>query len=764
MKYKYLLAILSSVFVSATLLAASDSTVWHLDLKGGFPTDCKFSLARINSTTDKPSIDLDAVKEKDGFHSCITLKDVHLEVGKEYLVSVDYEVIDRQNSKSYFYLLARSNKLGNGADKWEKWYDNEGQSGIAKLRITPQSDDYVLTVGIRDQAAIRIRGMKIKLGNGWTSIPLDKNYGDPRSVILPTGAKDFTIDAPHNPQGAVVNLADFGIISNLGPQPDAAFDRNLAALNAALTKCREINASKLIVPKGVYRITSGQSIVFEGLNDFIFDGGGATFLFDKIKGGPGILIKNCNRIVFTNYNLDWDCVVDPIAFIGQITATAPTASYFEMRFDSLAPLDKKQWVTTTPLDEKTRTPGYGKELSRFIPDKLESIDPHTVRVWKPNDIQPEIGQWYILRHYTYEKMGIIMKSNTHLLLKDVNIYSFPGSGFVVSGDQHHFELLHCGIKFPDGQRRAITTATDGLHVDQSQGFIKMEDCDFGYMGDDCVNIHDNIHHGVRRVDAHTLVATNFTLWRSPFAVGDTVEIRNGDYSPTGFTGRLTETKLDSKNKEMTLVFEQELPVHIVSDAMLFNHRYNSHNCIIRNCYFHENRCRAILCNTPDWLIEGNKCFHNQYSGLHLVTDIKSWAEGFGAQNVIIRNNQFNSENSIGRHEGAAIYISADVNGSHSHYHLMKDILLENNTIQEMTGPAVEAFSFQNLIIRNNKIINRELLPLVLETRGAIRTEDGGGLCVIGNQWDTRNEIAEPSILFDAETSENIMCRGNVLKK
>jgi hypothetical protein len=73
-----------------------------------------------------------------------------------------------------------------------------------------------------------------------------------------------------------------------------------------------------------------------------------------------------------------------------------------------------------------------------------------------------------------------------------------------------------GWRCPENERRPITTTADGFHVAQSQGFIRLEDCDFGYLGDDCINIHDNIHSGVRRVNAHTLVATAIialSIWK-----------------------------------------------------------------------------------------------------------------------------------------------------------------------------------------------------------------------------------------------------------
>jgi hypothetical protein len=88
--------------------------------------------------------------------------------------------------------------------------------------------------------------------------------------------------------------------------------------------------------------------------------------------------------------------------------------------------------------------------------------------------------------------------------------------------------------------------------------------------------------------------------------------------------------------------------------------------------------------------------------------------------------------------------------------------LTTNVFKEMTGPAVEATSFKNLIIRKNSLINREPAPIALKMRGSIRAELGSGLWVDGNEWTTQKGLVSPSLEYDAETSHQIVCQGNHL--
>lgn len=680
------------------------------------------------------------------------------------MITVSYEIIERSAVDSYFYVFARSNRLGLGADQWQTWGGEAGNRGVAKLRLAANADDYSVTAGICKQGAIRILDMKIMRGSGWAEQSLTSPVGT-AAPPLPTGAQPFVVEPPANPHGAILRLGDFGAVADGAAPPAAGPDRNLTALLTALDQCRKVKAARLVVDKGVYRITSGKTIVFDGLGDFTFDGGGSTFLFHLIAGGAGVTIKNCQRTVISNFNLDWDWKIDPPAWVGRVIALAPDQSFFEMRFDTAAPLDPKAWVTMNPLDEKLRAPGAGTEFGGFNPTKIEKVDAQTVRVWPSYRMKPEVGRLYLLRRYTYEKAAVAMGGNSHLSLRDINIYSFPGIGFITGGDQHHFELIGCRIAPPHGERRPITTSADGFHVGQSQGFIRLEQCEFSFMGDDCINIHDNIHMGVRRVDDHTLVATQIVAWRCPFTAGDPVEIRNADYSPTGFTSELKSATADYKKSEVTLVFSQKLPAHVSADAILFNHRYGSRNVIIRNCYFHENRARGVLCNGADWLVENNHFFHNQHAAMLLSIDVSPglWSEGFGARNVVVRGNRFESCNPQGAGDGAAVQMGATVQRGTSPYPLHDGVLFEANQFEETPGPAILAASFTNLVFRNNTVVNREKVLLSAPMRGSVRAELGTGLWVEGNQWATKAGIDTPKLFYDPDTMRSIVCRANQLK-
>jgi hypothetical protein len=267
-----------------------------------------------------------------------------------------------------------------------------------------------------------------------------------------------------------------------------------------------------------------------------------------------------------------------------------------------------------------------------------------------------------------------------------------------------------------------------------------------------------------RVDDNTLLATKLALWRCPFAVGDEVELRKPNYSPTGFKGVLTAVKPDYKSNQVILTFDSTLPPHVASDSIIMNSRYDSRNFIIRNCYFHENRARGMLCNSPDGLVEHNRFFHNQGSAILCLTDCgPTWCEGPGAQNIVFRENTFEQANSCGSSNGATIATYAKNGGVISGYPVIKNILIENNIFKECPGPFLYAQSFKSISLVRNTFSNSEKPPLDVKLRGSIVAQNGSVLQVEDNSWTTKNGLPTPELLFAPESVRDVSCKNNVLK-
>ena len=141
-----------------------------------------------------------------------------------------------------------------------------------------------------------------------------------------------------------------------------------------------------------------------------------------------------------------------------------------------------------------------------------------------------------------------------------------------------------------------------------------------------------------------------------------------------------------------------------------------------------------------------------------------WSEGFGAENVILRNNTFDSVDCLGVGGGAAVSLQASSYGTMVRYPLINNILFDHNTFREMTGPAVAATAFTHLVFRNNIIVNEGKVPTAQSMRGSIQAENGKGLWIGGNTWMTGAGIQAPALYYDSGTTQDIIIGpANLLK-
>ena len=753
--------------------------VFKLELKDG-----KVANAWTRSTTvvDRPG-PASALKAEFGggkWNSYLVTPAGLLKGGHDYVVTVDYQVVGLPDTRDFFYLFARSDSLGNGPDKWVRWQGQPGQKGAARLSISlPQVDDFTVTAGVFGAGSIIVDGLTIEEARGWTRIAAvngsrPKPGKGPNVGPLPTGPADFTIAPPAPAKELVVTMDRYPIEADIPDHIATAQEeeRNHALFQAAIDECKNRHASRLVIPKGIYRVGSVYPLMFDGLADFTFDGQGSEFIFDRITAWhePYMHLQNCKRCVFKNFTVDWDWDKDPIATVGRLIDIAADGSSFDMEFPNIkndADLDrlqKIQWNYIFAIDPKTGAPlGRDHELGHLDPVKFEKLSPTSLRVWPNRPLPLAKGQTYVIRHHEYETDAFRLDGVENVTLDGVTVYSVPGIGYVVSNDTNHWQLLNCKIIPRPGANRPLSTAADGYHIQQSRGFMKLENCEFAFCGDDCLNLHDNCSMGLTRVGDTMILAHHVDRWRNPVHEGDLIEFRNADLSPFGFSSKITS--VDYKNagaNQVRLTFADKLPANLPNDAVLFNRRYSASNMIIRHCSFHDNRGRGALLYISDSLVEGNNFARNQSSAVYVEIEITDqWSEGDGVANLIFRNNAFEEVNPKGTCDGAAIYVGAVLPHGSTSFPIFHDILFEGNQFINCPGPGALFSSCSSVIFRNNQFVDTSALPDPNPLRGTIRAELASGIKVADNVWNSGSYSSRAGLEFDPVTVKGLLAKGNV---
>lgn len=565
---------------------------------------------------------------------------------------------------------------------------------------------------------------------------------------------DFEVDSPHPDSDLVVSVHDFGA------SPDAR--DNYDAFQRAINYAIENRAAEIKVPKGVYRFAPPQTLRIAKAKDLVIDGEGSELIFSQIC--HFIEIVGCERLVFKNFCIDWDWGKEPLASVGKVVDVNNGRLYFDMEFLGMEKVNPAwKFQVWNAMDPDTLTPGTegGKE---FWPqfDRIEQITPNTLR-FHPMNIASHlssIGEVYRIRHRVYDAHAVLIGDTNHLTLDNIIIYSAPGHGYWVHGDTHHLEIVNSKITLRPGSSRRITVTADGIHFGQSQGYFRMVGNDFGFGGDDCLNIHDNISMGIRVLDDKTLIAENVYQWRNPFQAGDLVEIRQPDLSPTGFSSTLERVSYNHPAAQVRLTFADTLPVDLDENSILFNRRYDSSNFVIKDNYFHQNRARGILLQAGNGLVEGNTFYRNQGAAIQIEGGAESrWAEGMGVSNLVIRDNMFDTCDVNDWRKGV-VYVSTYLPTGPTDYPMFRNLLFEENTFIDVPRRAVIVRSAENVVIRANTFKNPTTRKRNNYERSTIKVELSSNIVVADNTWVESPYIEYIEVDADNKTVKGLVETGN----
>ena len=506
----------------------------------------------------------------------------------------------------------------------------------------------------------------------------------------PTGCPDFEVEAPRVTDGPVVRAADFGV--------SEANEHNAEAANRAFAEARRVKASKVVFAPGTYRCFDGPGLKIEGLADCVVDGGGATFVFRRtcpnqddpsilVEGYGNVEIRDCVRTEVGNFNMDWDWAHDPLGFwctcVGAEEGKDDDSSYLDFELEKPHPKYPApvaiQLLTPMARDAKgvkgPRMSGnhvgsaYFSTSAGSMGSKMAWLSPTRVRVWPyvrpdygylaPYSLRrftpqanrslvrrfakEEVGGLFAINHHYYGLNGVVMTSNRHFTLRNVEIWSTWGLGVETRGAQKWWQLVNVNVRPKPGENYPVTATADAHHVVQSQGWAKMIDCEVTMHRDDHFNYHDRTQiawtKGPRTVEVVNNRGVAYTLFKE----GTLIRLRQQDFSDANWKGRIVEIAGDR------ITFNRDLPKQTGLFFVLIDAEYATENFLFRSCRFHDSSFSRGLVLGNNLTFDG--CTFGPMNGTALrfqsCYTYNVWCEGIGCTNVVVRNCRF--ENVLDRY-------------------------------------------------------------------------------------------------------------------
>ena len=699
-----------------------------------------------------------------------------LEDDTAYVLEFDYILECEPSAENYIIVVVRDMnfKKNDFASSSLPTKPGKFMKGRVNFKTLKGAGGYAVMFHMHGKLKGEIKNLTLRQADDTTSFrPFSANaeaFDESKLKKIPTGAKEFSVDLPTPKNGLVVSAADFGLNENV--------DNAAAIINKALEHCRKTGASKLVIPRGTYKSFDGTQIIVQDFEDFTIDGQGSTIIINKNlrKSGPSTLsIARCKRTLLENLNFDWDWNSNPLASVVEVVGG--NDKYFDIKFLEYEDFPQKdvRIGIFSAYDPKTKSVGIenGKTLAfnmfvgRGKPVETQWIASNILRIKTKNPF--EAGELYRLQHSYYEYGCVSMLSNTHLTLRNFNIYSCSGHAFTVSGTQKywHFDNVNI-VRPPNSERRAITTTADHLHIAQSQGYMKMEICEFSLGADDCINMHDCSIIMDRESDETLLSvnARNSYLYNE----GEEIELRQDDFSPAGFTGKVIEkTLVDKERKIYRVRLDKPIPEMKGVYFVLFSKKYDTRNMIVRNCYFHDNRARGVLILARDVTVENCRFFHNEMGAIKIETGFtgNSWCEGYGVENVVVRNCTFDTCNPSGsmtngyeRDIYMGVYLFTDPSYRKTDYPILRDIMFENNTFKDTFGVVAVVTSVRNLIFRNNTFSNPTPRKNPLKYRGCFYVGWSRDVSIVNNKFVLSENISDLGVYIEKGTVKRLKIQGN----
>ena len=507
----------------------------------------------------------------------------------------------------------------------------------------------------------------------------------------------FYIARPNEKSCRSVNASDFGV--------STAADDNYSAFCKAIEYCKANPNITLKVDGGKYYFRTDKSIMLDGLKNVLIDADGAQFIFEN----PNYFhIVNCDCIEIRGLGITWNLDVSRLASLVKIRNASKESHSFELEFTELNEVSADIPIMAfTKYDPETLTPGTRQDFKENyvyqFPGSIKTVEKtghNVLKVTHDGSLDNYTdGEVYLLRHHVYGGNAFNVYNTSNITFSGIKLYAVAGMGWLIENRSEHFQLLGCVIGLdPEHDDNRISTTADGVHIANTNGKFRISGCDFSFMGDDDVNVHDNIATVTDKLDEKTVeIYTN----ANNFAAGDTAIFSSKGFDRFGFSAEVTSVE----GKKLT--FDKELPDYIVKDCIVSNGSIDSGNYVISGNYFHENRARGLLLQCNNGLCENNRFYKIMANPIKVIMDISSglWLEGTGVNGLVIRNNSFVECNVV--EWSAQISISTNIDGKSADSTLFYNITVENNSFDNFYGRLVDASNVSNLKICGNRVNNKD---------------------------------------------------------
>lgn len=542
---------------------------------------------------------------------------------------------------------------------------------------------------------------------GFTSLIAASNFATAAEYTMKDeihGINDsvFYIARPDESTLTTVNASKFGL------SPDA--EDNTQAMRDAFSYCRQHPNSKLVIDKGVYHFSPEEDIYLNKLQNVLVDANDSEFIFSTPKY---FKVYACDNVEIRNMIIDWDWDTFRLGSIVKIENENDAENTLEIEFTELDEVDADiplmSFMQYDPVDLVAGVHGSFKIYSPCVDAEciknVEKVDdkPNVLKITHSGALDYfKNDEVYILRHYVYGgQVFNTVEESSNITYNNISIYGACGMGYVFAYGSNHYQIINSYIGLRPGaeDKYRISTTADGIHVSNSAGYFRVDNCDLSFCGDDIVNVHDNMFY-IKSIDESRKIIQGIC----PNKIVETGhKLKFKDLNFNNIEYEATVESITRNGYEATITLTEALPKSITADMVAYNENRDSGNYVLTNNYVHETKGRGFLLNSDNGLCDGNTFYRTCSQTLQVQTNIPKdrVIEGTGSDHIQISNNNFIECNFGGR--GDVITIESLLNGERAENSPLTDIRIYDNQFTSCFQEVINADNANGLTIENNII-------------------------------------------------------------
>lgn len=391
-------------------------------------------------------------------------------------------------------------------------------------------------------------------------------------------------------------------------------------------------------------------------------------------------------------------------------------------------------TTDRPLGEKFDVlglvPGTGYSVERLQNWPLEQvrIKAGTVATGelyqklRANGLQ--VGQKVVLCHTDYYAgVAFWFRDCTGITLRDLTVWGLS-EGFFGDGNKD-IDIRNLVIDRKPGTNRLMSTASDGLHISHTAGFVKIADSQLHRMGDDAVNVEARFW----RITSVTPSGGGYQLvleepQRSQqdggdiirtypvFKLGEYLEFRKkSDLSLT--VGALPISAQPQINWPPTLPTSPRQHTITVDDPIGLGtpafddwavNLTRSPAVQITGCTITSNRRHGVILHSRNSIVDHCTFQYNTSAAIELCGDVRWFFEGPTPENVSIRDCTVDTVNAGAQWVDAGVCVRT-ISASPSPLGTMSSVSILRLTMTNTPHRAIQAMALSNLMVEQSTFAN-----------------------------------------------------------